>query len=232
MTDKKLTPDDARALLSDHVEGALDDDTRAEVDALLASDAALAAERRRLAATMSLLQTLPRPEPPADVVGKVRDRLAAERRSALEASGAADAPPARFDDGLARRARRGWRRFGGIEAAMGLSALAAVAVLIAVAGHEASSVPAGPAAGTIEVAGTSGGERAVTATLVVPGVPHSLVAALAAKAGMETVDGNVYEGDRRAAARFLIELKTAAAERGVEVSGFVPDATRVRLEIR
>ena len=45
-------------------------------------------------------------------------------------------------------------------------------------------------------------------------------------------DGEVYEGDRRAAGRFLIELKAAAASRGVEVSGFLPDAERVRIEVR
>ena len=44
--------------------------------------------------------------------------------------------------------------------------------------------------------------------------------------------GDVYEGDRRAAARFLMSLRQAAAERGVEISGLAPDADRVRIEVR
>ena len=219
MTDRKLTPDDARALLSDHVEGALDEDTRAEVDALLAQNPALAAERKRLETTMSMLRALPRPEAPADMVGKVRDKLAAERRKASE-------PVA--DEPLAKVVRPAWKRWAGVEAAIGFAAAASIAIFIAVAG-----VPGGGNnAGDTGAAGIGADTQAVSATLVVPGMATDVVAKLATDAGMKSVAPNVYEGDRRAAARFMLALKTAAAEKGVEVSGFLPDAEALRIEVR
>lgn len=225
---KKLTADDARALLSDHLEGSLDDDTRAQVDALLANDPALAAEHRRLEQTLQLLRTLPSPEGPSDVVGKVRDRLAAERRAAAAGGSGARAPV----DHVAPVVPLGssWRRWGGIEAAIGLAAAASVAVFVAVAGGDNRGATGG-ADGT-HAAGLAGDEKAVTTTLVAPGFPRYAVYELAAKAGMDTVVGDTYEGDRRAAARFVIALKELAATRGVEISGFVPDAERVRIEVK
>lgn len=227
MTDpKKLTADDARALLSDHIEGGLDDATRAEVDALLATDAGLAAERRRLEKTMSLLRALPAPEAPSDVVAKVRARLAEERREERR-GGSAEMAPASI---VGRPPSTTTRRWGGFEAAIGLAAAASIAVFIAVVGVGKGDGGAGPD-GT-HAAGLSGETRAVPTTVVAPGFPRYVVSDLAAQAGMDTVVGDTYEGDRRAAARFLMKLKETAAVRGVEISGFVPDAERVRIEVR
>lgn len=233
MTDpKKLTADDARALLSDHLEGSLDDDARRQVDALLARDPELAAEHRRLERTMNLLQDLPRPEGPADIVGRVRDRLADERRAAerrAQASGGS-ATVASLDH-VAPVVPLGssWRRWGGIEAAIWLAAAASIAVFIAVVGGDGEATGA---AQDTHAAGLAGDAKAVATTLVAPGFPRYAVRELAAKAGMDTVVGDTYEGDRRAAARFVLALKELAVTRGVEISGFVPDAERVRIEVK
>jgi anti-sigma factor RsiW len=218
MTDTKLSPDDVRALLSDHLEGALDAPTRAEVDAALASDPALADERRRLERTIAALKALPKSDAPVDMVGKVRDRLAAERRRAL-----AEAPT------LTMRQRPRWL---GIEGAVGLAAVASIAVFIAVLAQPSST--GGHGTGPQTAGSVTGDEAAVNATLVAPGMASAVVAELASKAGMSVVDGapaGTFEGDRRSAARFVMSLKQAAAEKGVAVSGFVPDATRVRIVV-
>lgn len=223
MTDKKLTPDDARALLGDHVEGLLDADVRADIDALLGSNPELAAEHRRLKGTMALLKGLPAPEAPGDMVGKVRDRLAAERRQKDEG----DAPV----DNVIRPA---WRRWGGIEAAIGLAAAASIAVFVAVAGPSSNDAGggAGKAAGDTAAAGIAADTDAVRATVVVPDVPMTDIDAAAEKAGMTRLGEGSYEGGRREAARFLMALKTMAAERNTEVSGFVPDAEKVRIDVK
>jgi anti-sigma-K factor RskA len=218
MTDKKLSTDDARALLGEHIEGTLEEDVRVEMDALLASDASLAAEHRRLKGTLSLLKALPAPEAPSDMVGKVRDRLAAERRTQSEG----EAPV----DNVVRPA---WRRWGGIEAAIGLAAAASIAVFVAVAG---SSSTGNGKAGDTAAAGIAADNDAVRATVVVPGIAAADVDAAAEKAGMTRVAAGSYEGGRREAARFLMALKTIAAERGVEMSGFVPDAEKVRVDVK
>lgn len=219
-TDKKLTPDDARALLGDHIEGTLDADVRGEVDALLANDAALADEHRRLKGTLALLKGLPPPEAPSDMVGKVRDRLAAERRTSESADLLAK-------DNVIRPA---WRRFGGLEAAIGLAAAASIAVFIAVAGPKDNGTSG--KAGDTAAAGIAADNDAVHATVVVPGVPAADLDAAAEKAGMTRLAPGSYEGGRREAARFLMALKTIAAERNVEVSGFVPDAEKVRVDVK
>lgn len=218
---KKLTPDDARALLSDHLEGALDDERRAEVDALLAQDPLLAAERRHLEQTLSLLRALPVPEGPPELVARVRDRLTAERRAAAapvapgapEVFAAAELPP-----GI------GARRFGGAAWVAGLALAAGLALVVGVVG-----LPGQGAAGT-EAAGL-GAASAVSTTVVAPGLPPALVADLAARAGLVAVDGG-FEGDRKAAARFVVGLKEAAQARGQAVSGMIPDAERVRVAVQ
>ena len=210
----KLTPDDVRALLSDHLEGALDGERKAEVDALLAVDPALAAERRRLEQTVALLRALPTPEGPSELVAKVRDRLAADRR-------AAQSPLAPAVDDVVPLARR---RFGGAAWVASLALAAGVALVVGVVG-----LPGQGANGT-EAAGL-GGQSAVTTTVVAPGFPPALVADLAAKAGLLAVDGG-FEGDRKAAARFVLSLKEAAVSRGVEVTAMVPDAERVRVAVQ
>lgn len=225
MTDKKLTAEDARALLGEHLDGALEDGVRAEIDALLQSDAALAAEHRRLKGTLALLKALPAPEAPANMVGKVRDRLTAERR----ASAAAD----RDDNITGNVIRPAWRRFGGLEAGIGLAAAASIAVFFAVAGPSGESAPVGdPSAAGTAAAGIAGEAPVVASTIVAPGLLPALVDDAAHKAGMTEVSDGVYEGGRREAARFVLALKTAAAERGLEISGFVPDAARVRIAVK
>lgn len=219
MTDKKLSTDDARALLGEHIEGTLDDDVRVEMDALIANDAVLAAEHRRLKGTLALLKALPSPDAPSDMVGKVRDRLAAERRK----SEAGEAPI----DNVVRPA---WRRWGGIEAAIGLAAAASIAVFVAVAGP--STKEGGGKAGDTAAAGIAADNDAVRATVVLPGAVTVDVDAAADKAGMTRLAAGSYEGGRREAARFLMALKTMAAERGVEMSGFVPDAEKVRVDVK
>lgn len=208
---KKLTPDDARALLSDHLEGALDDGRMAEVDRLLAADHALVAERRRLEQTIALLRALPTPEGPPELVAKVRDRLAADRRAAI-------APVAPLPSELPQR------RFGGAAWVAGLALAAGIAVVVGVVG-----LPGQGATGT-EAAGLAGHGAALT-TVVAPGFPPALVADLAAKAGLVAVEGG-YEGDRKAAARFVLALKEAAVGRGVEVTTMLPDAERVRVAVQ
>jgi anti-sigma factor RsiW len=78
MSTQRKSPDDVRALFSDHLEGALDDATKKVVDDALAADPALAAEHRRFAATLRGLRALPRPDVPVDFAARVRARIAAE----------------------------------------------------------------------------------------------------------------------------------------------------------
>lgn len=211
---KKLTPDDARALLSDHLEGALDDGRKGEVDLLLAADPALAAERRRLEQTIAALRALPTPEGPPELVAKVRDRLAADRR-------AASAPMAPSVDDVVPLASR---RFGGAAWVAGLALAAGIAVVVGVVGLPGDGAPGTEAAGL-------GGHGAALTTVVAPGFPPALVADLAAKAGLVAVEGG-YEGDRKAAARFVVALKQAAIGRGVDVTAMLPDAERVRVAVQ
>jgi anti-sigma factor RsiW len=216
MTDnKKLTAEDARALFSEHIEGGLDDDARVQVDALLAADPVLAAEHQRLQKTMQLLKGLPQPDGPPDLVGKVRDRLAAERR----AQAMAQAEP---EMAVVPR-----RRFGGVEIMMGLAAAAGIAVFIGVV-----AIPEGSGPHGVKGAELIGEDAAVSTTLVAPGFPRALVMEQAVKAGMTEIEGDTYEGDRRAAARFMMALKVDAAKRGVEISGVLPDADRVRVLVK
>ena len=76
-----------------------------------------------------------------------------------------------------------------------------------------------------------GGHDAVTTTVVAPGFPNALVADLAAKAGLVAVEGG-FEGDRKAAARFVLSLKEAAHGRGVEITAMLPEAERVRVAVQ
>lgn len=230
MSDKKiLTVDDARALLSDHVEGALPEDTQAELDALMASDPALRRERDDLARTVELLRALPRPELSSQaataegmaeggMVANVRRRLADERRAASAS------PPTVTEIPI--------RRWGGFEVAIGLAAAASIAVFVAVVGMPGQD----GSKGDTLTAGVGGPSEVVAATLVVPGAPRALLLEIASKTGVDAVGDagpeHVFEGDQKAIARFVLMLKADAAVRGAEVSGVVPDAARVRLLIK
>ncbi|HEY1099600.1 MAG TPA: hypothetical protein VGF99_11760, partial [Myxococcota bacterium] len=89
MTTSTLSDDDVRDLFSEHLDGSLDADTARAVDVALASNAALAAEHRAFAQTLSLLAALPNEDAPPLLVGRVRDRLTAERRQQLSSSSSA-----------------------------------------------------------------------------------------------------------------------------------------------
>lgn len=201
--------EEARELLSDHVEGLLDEATTKRVDALLASSAELRAERARIAKTMSALRALPRVDEPVDMVAKVRARLAAEKAASL-----APPPPAR-------------RRFPFLEAGLGLALAAAVVVVVGTTQRDA-----GPHA--THAAGVAGEAAASQTTIHAPAVPPDVVGRLAIAAGMEPVPGraSAFAGDREAAARFVVELRVEAARRGGDVSGFLPEADRVVVDVR
>lgn len=215
MTENKpLTADDARALLSAHLEGELPAELRAEVDALLAQDAALRAEHDALKGTLSLLRALPQPAAPASLLVGVQQRLAAERAAQGGASVTAIRPPAR---------RAPW----GAELVVGLAVAAGIAVVVGVAGMPRG----GGGQAATATAGLALDAAPADTTLRAPGFPRYVVTGLASKAGMETVVGDTYEGDRRAAARFLFALKETAVARGVEVSGVIPETDRVRVTV-
>lgn len=222
MSNPNPTPDDARALLSDHIEGNLDEETRTAVDRILAADAGLAAQRQQLATTMQLLKGLPAPTPPDDLVGKVRDRLAAERRGAMPAETAAPTAlptPPRM-------------RFG-IELFAGVAAVASVVAIIAVS--QGFLGVGGSAADGTTAAGIAAPNAAVETTWMAPGFQSSDIVALALRhdlAALAEGDQVTIEGERRVMARFVVALKEQAATHGTSVSGMLPDAERLRIVIK
>ncbi|MDP2344230.1 MAG: hypothetical protein Q8O67_24945 [Deltaproteobacteria bacterium] len=209
-TTKGLSADDVRALFSDHLEGTLEPAVQQQVDEALASDPALSAERRDFGKTVSLLQGLPSSEAPANLVGLVRDRLAAERRSQQQQ---ADVIPI-------ASARPAWRTRG-VELMAGLCAAAAVVAVVVM------GVPAlrGPSGGDGAGMLTAGGSSASSVSLSwrAPGVERIDVVAAAQQAGLAVQEDGSFVGDRQAAARFLVALKTKAATGGSDVSGTVPE---------
>jgi len=203
-----LTDDDVRDLFSDHLEGSLDEQTKRAVDDALAKNATLRAEHDAFRETLSLLRALPREGAPDGLVGKVRDRLAAERR---EAAGRV-VDPSEADSPATRRAQASW-----VSPARVVGGLAAVAAAVAVL------VIASPGAdGPKDMLGASLFDAAVSVSWQAPGVPADVVVVAAAAAGMGR-DGEAFVGDQRAAARFFVELKGRAAALGSDVSGAVPE---------
>jgi anti-sigma factor RsiW len=224
MTTPHLSDDDVRDLLSDHLEGTLDDATRRAVDAALARNPALAAEQRAFARTVAALRQLPRPEAPADLVQRVRDRLAAERVAG--ASGGAPALPRAANDNDTDTVGLGvvtpW--WSPLRIVTGLVAAAAAVAVITVALPDSAG---GPAA----VLGASVVEDTVAVRWQAAGVGGDVVTAAALAAGMR-VEGDAFVGDRQRAARFLVELKTRAAAAGHDVTGTVPEqADTVRITV-
>lgn len=207
-----LAPDDVRALLSDHLEGSLDDDTRAAVDAALARDPQLAKERAALEQTVNLLRALPRSDAPDGLVGKVRDRLAQERRE-QQPSSDGDVP-----NNVVELAPR--RRFG-FEIVVGLAAAAAIAAVV-VTGLPGLGRGNGGNGGVLTAG--AGTVAAVSLNWRAPGIERATVVELAKNAGLAVQDDGSFAGDRQSAARFLIQLKTRAAGAGSDISGNVPEA--------
>ena len=223
-----LSADEARALLSEHLEGFLDEETAAEVGEALARDPTLRAEASALHATLAALRRQDRPEAPSDMLAKVRARLTEERRQELGAGREPSAtPPFPEPPPRSRQARF---------VVEGLVALAAVlAVVIGVtlgqgAGQRASDL----SSHTAQAAGIAGGAERATAELVAPGLDKERVASLAKASGMRAVAGEplTFEGDRKAAARFSVALRVELARQGGSLVGLVPDAPHVRTVVR
>lgn len=69
-----------QAMFSARLEGDLDGNTAREIDRVLAEDADLAEEYSTFAGVISLLGTLPKPEPDPEFAAKVRRRIARRQR--------------------------------------------------------------------------------------------------------------------------------------------------------
>jgi anti-sigma factor RsiW len=243
MTTQRKSPDDIRALFSDHLEGALDDATRRAVDDALAADPALAAEHRRFANTLRGLRALPRPEVPVDLAARVRARIAAETASSSSLSSASltsltSSPAAALSSTALSPANdvlplhralndevesaRPRKRFG-LEFFAAVGSVAAVLALVAVA------VPVFN--GRAFVRGDGGGVftagLASTGTVDVawraPGLQKAVIFSAASAAGVTLDAEGRFVGDRDAVARFLLGLKAAGAAHDVDVKGDVPE---------
>lgn len=220
MTTPHLSDDDVRDLFSDHLEGSLDEATRRAVEDALARNPVLAAEQSAFARTLSALRELPRPEASAELVVRVRDRLAAERAPA--AGGAPALPRAANDDAVVSTSSTPW--WSPLRIVTGLVAAAAAVAVISVAEPDTAGGPG-------NVLGASVVENTVAVRWRVPGLDTDVVVAAAITAGMRAEAG-AFVGDRDAAARFLVALKTRAAVGGHDVSGTIPEqAEEVRVTI-
>jgi anti-sigma factor RsiW len=210
MTTTQLSDDDVRALFSDHLEGALDDETRHAVDDALARDPQLAAEQRAFAQTVAALRSLPRAEAPKDLVAQVRARLAA-----VDDAGVASLPRAANDDvadtGVHMRARASWR--------YGLGALAAVAAVAAIALWQPHADGGGDSGGVL---GAALHDEVVAVQWAIDGVSQEMILHAAREAGLR-IDGDAFVGDQASAARFFVELKSLAAAAGHRLTGTVPE---------
>ena len=211
-----LSNDDVRDLFSDHLEGTLDPALQQQVDEALAHDPALAAERRVFGKTVNLLQALPAAAAPAHLVGLVRERLAAEGR------GEHTAPVSVRGQGenvIPLLAARPWRSRG-VEVMAGLCAIAAV-VAVVVIGVPGLRGPAG-SDGPMLTAGSTAASL-VLVTWRAAALARVDVVSAALSSGLTQQPDGSFVGDRQAAARFLLALKTAAATGGSDVSGTVPE---------
>lgn len=206
MTTSTLSDDDVRDLFSEHLDGSLDADTARAVDVALASNAALAAEHRAFAQTLSLLAALPNEDAPPLLVGRVRDRLTAERRQQLSSSSSA------ANDDVPAASSMPW--WSPLRVTAGLAAAAAVIAVVMVASPTTTTHNG--------VLGAAMVDAAVEVRWQAPGVGADIVVAAAREAGMQA-EGNGYVGDRQAAARFFVALKAEAASSGTTVAGAVPE---------
>lgn len=207
MTTSTLSDDDVRDLFSEHLDGSLDADTARAVDLALASNAALAAEHRAFAQTLSLLAELPNEDAPPLLVGRVRDRLTAERRQQLSSSSSSAA-----NDDVPSTSSTPW--WSPLRLTAGLAAAAAVVAVVMVASPTTTTHNG--------VLGAAMVDAAVEVRWQAPGVGADIVVAAAREAGMQA-EGNGYVGDRQAAARFFVALKAEAASSGTTVAGAVPE---------
>lgn len=207
----KMGADDVRALFSDHLEGTLEPSVHKEVDEALARDPQLALERKAFEHTVNLLRALPQSDAPEGLVGKVRDRLAQERRDSKQQEQLAQTLP------MSPPRRRSF----GFEIVAGFAACAAV-VAIVVVGVPALKGEGGGNGGTM-TAGTAAASS-VSLSWRVPGLERIDVVAAAQTSGLAVQEDGSFAGDRQSAARFLVALKTQAATKGADVSGHIPEA--------
>lgn len=196
----------------------------------------------------ALLRRLERPKAPADMLSKVRARLAATEGTTEGAAPDGAAPtvveppvveaaspsapiasgPAPVVDLEERRAAR-WRRF----AVEGL-ALAAAAAALVIAVQVGERVPQGgnPAA---EAAGIGAEDTSVVdVRLHARGLDPAVIRRLGAEAGLTLeagLEGVAVSGGANDVRRFLVSLRVEAARAGVEVNGFIPDAGRLRITV-
>ena len=183
---------------------------------VVAHDPALAAERRVFGKTVNLLQALPAAAAAAHLVGLVRERLAAEGR------GEHTAPVSVRGQGenvIPLLAARPWRSRG-VEVMAGLCAIAAV-VAVVVIGVPGLRGPAG-SDGPMLTAGSTAASL-VLVTWRAAALARVDVVSAALSSGLTQQPDGSFVGDRQAAARFLLALKTAAATGGSDVSGTVPE---------
>lgn len=182
----------------------------------------------------ALLRRAPRPEPPSDMVAKVRARLAAERAT-LEAPPAVSetpgaplamtAPVASLEERAPSPGRR-WAVEGLVVAA------AAAALVVAVGLGRGLPRGANPVAEAAGIAGDSA--PVVDVHLRASVLDEDRVRRMAEEAGLslgEREGRAVYEGGPTDVRRFLVQLRVEAARAGGEVRGFVPDAGRLRVTV-
>lgn len=203
LSPKTLSAADARARLSDYLEGTLDPHHQEQIKMLLAQDQHLAAELQALEHTLQSLHEAPRLRAPGDLSARVRARLTPAE------------PPERS---LRRRSPR---------------LFAAVAACAALGLGVGLSLSAGPSGGdpAVQAAGISGISEVPEFRMGLPGGDARAVLRLAAAAGVQRVDEPrlAFEGDAAAMARFVQALRTDAGRRGVDVSGLTPRGARSRL---
>jgi anti-sigma factor RsiW len=207
-----LPEDEARALLDAYVEGELDDETAARLEASLEESPALQGELDEMRATLEFLHAQPPPEMPADLLDKVRGAVEAERSKPAEV--------------VAFRKRK--VVVYAVEAAVGIAAVVALVVGLNVGPNLRAPQP-----NAIEAAGLGAEVADAASVLRAPGIAPERVLELARAAELELVDETelVFEGEARRVAHFVLQLRLAAAKRGGEVGGLVPDGERVRVTI-
>lgn len=221
-----LTPDEARPLIDQYVEGMLDDATAAAVEAAIAQDEALRGEVEAMRGALGVLHALPAPTAPDDMVARVRRQLAAEKAEALSA---AEAAQQRSEQAASHHVapvvalapqRARWLEWG-----VGLAAAAALVVGVTLSGQGASN-------DGVSAAGVGAATQSQS-SLVVTGVSAERVWALAADHGMssDTPDGLVFTGAGDDAARFHLALLREAAARGGSVEGLAGSGDLVELRI-
>lgn len=231
------TDDDIRALMSDHLEGALDDATMLLVNEALSTRPALAEEYRLLAETVAALRALPAPGAPVDLAARVRSRLGTDTSSLPLAALAGPAVVAN-DDRPTSTVRDAGTVVLGPASWWSPSRIATAVASLAVAAAFAA-VFVGPSQRTASDTGMLGAAVGTVDGAVVvewrgPAFNRPALLEAAQTAGMDfDTDATEFVGDRRSAAAFFVELKGLAVSMGGDLEGRVPpDADRIIVRLR